>query len=153
MKYYRFIDINKYLHFCDNEDALSEDDKINKIQKFADLLNKNFVKFYSPSQHLCIDESLVKWRGRGQKVYIKDKAAKFGMKFFKIATGNGYVLRVLLYISNPLVVTCNADYVCQILMDGYLGKGHILCTDNWYTSIPLAIYLAENQTYLVGNFF
>ncbi|XP_017462825.1 PREDICTED: piggyBac transposable element-derived protein 4-like, partial [Rhagoletis zephyria] len=149
MKYYRFCDIHKYLHFSDNEDALSIGDKMSKVKQLVDELNKNFAKYYSPGRNICIDESLIPWYGRGQRVYIKNKNAGYGVKEFKLATGNGYVLRVLPYISDPEISSVNADYVCQVLLQGYLKKGHVLCTDNWYTSIPLAVWLANNKTYLV----
>ena len=152
MKYYRFCDIHKYLHFSDDEDALSDGDKMCKVKRLFDELNKNFSKYYSPGREICIDETLVPWHGRGQRVYIRNKKAKYGAKEFKLATKTGYVLKVLPYVSDPEIAKVTPDYVCQILLQEYLNKGHILCTDNWYTSIPLAIWLANNKTYLVGEY-
>jgi len=32
-----------------------------------------------------------------------------------------------------------------------LGKGHTICTDNWYTSVDLAEKLITMNTHLVGT--
>jgi len=36
------------------------------------------------------------------------------------------------------------------LMSNYIGKGHTLCMDNYYNSIPLTKYLLDNKTNIVG---
>lgn len=38
------------------------------------------------------------------------------------------------------------------LMSTYLGLGRILCTDNFYTSVPLINELIDQKTYLVGTY-
>ena len=37
------------------------------------------------------------------------------------------------------------------LMQKYLGKGHHLFVDNYYTSYALAEYLLQNDTYVTGT--
>ena len=37
------------------------------------------------------------------------------------------------------------------LMQKYLGKGHHFYHDNYYTSIPLAQYFLQNDTYVTGT--
>lgn len=44
-----------------------------------------------------------------------------------------------------------ATSVVMQLMDGYLDAGRTLCTDNFYTSVPLANKLLERKTHLVGT--
>ena len=41
--------------------------------------------------------------------------------------------------------------VVKLLMEKYLGKGHILYTDNWYTSPALAKFLVDHDTGAVGT--
>ncbi|KAJ8931737.1 hypothetical protein NQ314_015315 [Rhamnusium bicolor] len=38
------------------------------------------------------------------------------------------------------------------LMTPYLGHGRILCTDNFYTSVPLIEELSDQETYFVGTY-
>ena len=44
-----------------------------------------------------------------------------------------------------------ATSVVMQLMDGYLDAGRTLCTDNFYTSVPLARELLKRKTHLVGT--
>ena len=51
----RFLEIKRYLHLADNNNVI-EDDKLAKIRKYLDLLNRNFTQFGAFSQNLSIDE-------------------------------------------------------------------------------------------------
>ena len=55
-----------------------------------------------------------------------------------------------------LVTTHNSDMptterIPSVLMEPFLGKGHILFTDNSYTSPSLASFFLDNQTHLCGT--
>jgi len=39
----------------------------------------------------------------------------------------------------------------MLLMNGYLDAGRTLCTDNFYTSVPVARELLKRKTHLVGT--
>ena len=43
------------------------------------------------------------------------------------------------------------ERIPSVLMRNFLGKGHILFTDNFYTSPSLATFLLHNNTHLVGT--
>ena len=43
------------------------------------------------------------------------------------------------------------EHIPAVLMAPYLGKGHVLYTDNYYTSPSLATYFLSNQTHLCGT--
>ena len=43
------------------------------------------------------------------------------------------------------------ERIPAVLMSEYLGKGHILFTDNYYTSPTLASFFLKNNTHLVGT--
>ena len=43
------------------------------------------------------------------------------------------------------------ERIPSVLMAPYLGKGHMLYTDNWYTSPTLATFLLSNKTYLCAT--
>lgn len=48
-------------------------------------INNMFKEDYTPDQHVSVDESLMKFRGRLSYIqFNKSKRARFGIKFFKI---------------------------------------------------------------------
>ncbi|XP_043493623.1 piggyBac transposable element-derived protein 4-like [Polistes fuscatus] len=59
----RFEILMRMLHFADNEAAVANN-RLSKIQFVIDELNTNFQKYYDPPEVLCIDESLIPFRGR-----------------------------------------------------------------------------------------
>ena len=64
----RYRHILRFLHFTDNKkvpDMKNESsDRFWKIRKLFDFLNDKFSKFYNPSEHLAVDEVIVKFKGR-----------------------------------------------------------------------------------------
>ena len=64
--------------------------------------------------------------------------------------------RVLLYSSSEADISKNdplgfSGAVIKCLIRGYFGKGHVVYTDNYYTSPQLAKYLNDYDTGLVGT--
>ena len=62
----RFLHILRFLHFADNSqrpDPGGEYDRLRKIRTMFDTLNQAYPKFYNPSEHLAVDEVLVKYQG------------------------------------------------------------------------------------------
>ncbi len=152
MTYRRFKEINSRLHFSNNEFA-PKDDRTFKIRELMNLLNENFAAQNKPPQNVCIDESLVPFRGRTiLRQYNKSKSHHYGLKLFKLCSGLGYTHKILLYSGKGDFVWTPEKVVFE-LMDEYLDRGHILTTDNYYTSLPLAHKLLERKTYLVGKFW
>jgi len=68
MKRDRFFHILRFLHFTDNRnepDMWDENsDRLWKMRNVLEILNEKFSKFYSPSEHLAVDEVIVKFKGR-----------------------------------------------------------------------------------------
>ena len=51
-----------------------------------------------PDPIISIDESMIPWRGRILfKQYIPEKAHKYGVKMYKLASTNGYVWNYVIY--------------------------------------------------------
>jgi len=72
----RFHLLLKFLHFADNSkfDPDQHHKKLYKIQPILDQLNSKFYSVYTPEQNICVDESLLLWRGRlGWIQYIPSK--------------------------------------------------------------------------------
>lgn len=104
------------------------------------MLNENFEKYFEPDEIVCVDESLIPFRGRiVLKQYIKQKRHKYGMKIFKLYSALGYTLAFKIYGGKKTdVEKTTPTNVVLSLCKSIFGKGHTICTDNWYTSIELA---------------
>ena len=81
------------------------------------------------------------------KQYIKSKRARFGIKLYQLCTTDGIVLYYVIYhggMAQELTEAQDAlitEKIPLTLMHKYLGKGHHLYVDNYYTSIALAEHL------------
>ena len=134
----RFEMLLRVWHFSDNE-ACPTGDRLFKIQSVVDLLNKIFKKTVSHGDKVCIDETMIPFRGRLKfRQYIKGKKNKFGIKLFKLYLPGGYTYHAKIYCGSDKTEGVSvATKVVFELMDQCLDKGVTLCTDNWYTSIEL----------------
>ena len=66
MKRERFFHILRFLHFTDNRNELDmtdeNSDRLWKMRNIFQILNEKFSKFYSPPDHLTVDEFIVKFK-------------------------------------------------------------------------------------------
>ncbi|KIH62942.1 hypothetical protein ANCDUO_06765, partial [Ancylostoma duodenale] len=125
-----------------------------KISEFLHLFNKACQDSFRPGRELCIDESLVPFRGRIVfRQYIPSKRHRHGIKLFKMCTKGGYTYRTIVYAGKQLQkrIASVSEEVVMALMEGLLDSGRVLFTDNYYTSIPLAEALIMRKTNLVGT--
>lgn len=148
----RFELLLRMWHFSDNEKCPAND-RLFKIQPLLDKLLEKFQAGNIPQQEICIDETLVPFRGRlSFKQYIKNKRHKFGIKLFKLCIKNGYTYNMKIYCgreSEPGMPVSSS--VVLTLMKDLLDSGRLLYTDNYYTSIHLAHELLMRSTHLVGT--
>ncbi|XP_046986173.1 piggyBac transposable element-derived protein 4-like [Schistocerca americana] len=79
-----------------------------------------------PEKEVCIDETLVPFRGRLNFIqYVKNKLHKFGIKFFKLCLKGSYTWNMKVYCGknvNPGVPL--ATSVDMSLMSGLLNEAH-----------------------------
>lgn len=140
-------------HFSDNNQC-PQGDRLFKIQPLIDRLLEKFQAANTPNKEVCIDETLVPFRGRlSFKQYIKNKRHKFGIKLYKLCTENGYTFNLKVYCGKDVTelgVPASSSVV-MTLMRNVLDSGRILYTDNFYTSVYLAHQLQNRSTHLVGT--
>jgi hypothetical protein len=90
----RFLHILHFLYFADNAqtpDQGEEYDRLWKIRTIFDTLNQAYAKFYNPSEHLAVDEVIVKFKGRVIfRQYTPKKRKRFGIKIYKLCDNSGY---------------------------------------------------------------
>lgn len=153
----RFLMLLKYLHFNDELTEM-DDDKLYKIKPVIDDLRTKFKSLVIPNKNLCIDESLILWKGRlGFKQYIPSERRRFGIKVFVIRDcQTGVVLDFIVYTGSSTNIDLDqtlgkSGSIVMTLMKLYLNKGHSLFLDNWYTSPRLFEKLYEFKTGACGT--
>lgn len=106
-----------------------------KMNKFVGMLTLNFRRIYLPGKELSLDESLLLYRGRLHfRQYIKSKKARYGIKFYILATTDGYVLNIIMYSGKDENTQLGSmgtklERLVMRLMRPYLLKG----TSSWIT--------------------
>lgn len=148
----RFEGILRSLRFYDPNRTVAKKDKISSIITHC---VENFKEAYSPAKQLSIDEALVGFKGRiSYKQHIPMKRRRFGLKLYELTSSSGYVLNIILYTGKGTVKGSKKGYaysVVHTLLKDYLGKGHAVYLDNYYTSIPLAKSLYKRGTEITGT--
>ena len=155
----RFLLLLKCLHFNNNESRDVNADPLYKVRSLLDLLCERFRKVYYPGMELSVDESLVLNKGRLKfKQYIRTKRASFGIKLYELCTSTGITLDFLVYCGkgmydddDPYLEMPSSERIPMVLMEPYIGKGHTLCTDNFYTTSSLGKHFLQKNTDLCGT--
>ena len=170
MKRERFFQILRSLQFTDQREIPERgDNKGDKLYKFRDLidnLNVVYEQNYYPNEGLSIDEALVKYSGNmsGYKVRMPQKAAKQGFKQYRINDAKtSYCIRTETYSKSPAdkwkhVQFRNYDLreytdpakIVLFLIKPYLGVGHTLGVDSFYSEPRLFRLLLEEKTNCIG---
>lgn len=153
----RYSVIMRFLHFSDSE-FTGMKGPLYKLGNVFKYLCDRFKNVFQPFQKLCIDESLVLFKGRlSFKQYIPNKRNRFGLKLFVLCDcTTGMVLDMILYTGLSTEINRGdqlgvSGAVVKKLMERYLGRGHILYADNWYSSPALCSFLASKNTGYCGT--
>ncbi|EYC08312.1 hypothetical protein Y032_0066g3692 [Ancylostoma ceylanicum] len=148
----RFEKLLANLHLNDNS-SFDGKDRLHKIRPYLDFLNEACQRVYHPGKDICIEESLIPFRGRIVfKQYIPNKRHRYGIKLFKLCCKGGYTYKKHVYAGKDDVRTGSlGESVVLSLMDSLLDQGRRLFTDNYYTSLPLAEKLVKRKTHMIGT--
>ena len=135
--------------------------RVDKVGLLLDHIRTKSQSAFQPGKEVAVDETMVGFRGRVSfKQYCPKKPTKYGLKFFVLADSNtGYVYDFLLYTGSELTSTLPQSFshlpipgqFVTALMQGLLDKGHIVYTDRFYTSVPMADLLHSRGTGIVGT--
>lgn len=152
----RYVVLLQILHFNDNNAA--SDDSLAKIRPVIDKLKISFSRSFAPYENLCVDESLLLYKGRCYfKQFIPSKRSRFGIKLFLLSDcKTNYVLDFISYTGQKTNISGSNTAIgisgdVMMLLQPYLEKGHTLIADNWYTSPHLYTLLHENKTNAFGT--
>jgi hypothetical protein len=135
-----FLHTLHFLHFADNAQRPDQGeayDRLWKIRTIFDTLNQAYATFYNPSEHLTVDEVIVKFKGQFIiRQYIPKKRKRFCIKIYKLCDDSG----------------CTHD------MEVYLGKDSRSATDDMTTTHTTVRHLTHRAEGLghklfMDNFF
>ena len=152
----RFKALMAMLHIVDPL-AENEKEKLSKISTFADSFKEQCKSIYQPTQHVAVDERLVKSKHRsGIRQFIANKPAKFGLKLSVLAdSSNGYTYDFDVYTgkhSAPPTHKNGLGYsVVMRLCEPLLNQGYHVFFDNFYTSVALVKDLWALETPSCGT--
>ena len=154
----RWKQIMRFWHFNNNEDHDPNDperDRLFKIRKLIDCLRGNCAEAFEPGKDVCVDESLLLFKGRLHfRQYIRTKRARYGIKFYELCSSDGVLLDFVIYCGTSLPEIqglSSTETIVATLMDGYLHEGRCVFLDNYYTSPNLGKWLLSNDTYMCGT--
>ena len=127
MSYKRFVNIDRFFHFVDNDVLGNNYSKCAKIQPIWDYVNEKFQLLYTPKKYVSRDESLLLWKGRlSWRQSILTKRARFGFKTYSVnESDTGYLYRSYLYTGKEFTDELEGDYkyvATKIVLK--LMKGH-----------------------------
>lgn len=156
----RFLHILRFLHFTDNNDAPNKEDpkydRLWKLRKVFDSLNNKFSELYYPTEHLAVDEVIVKFKGKVIfRQYIPKKHKRFGVKIYKLNDSLGYTYDMNVYLGKQKELA--TDNVSAIhgtvlqLIRRVEGVGHKLFMDNHFSSPILFDDLLERKINSCGT--
>lgn len=113
-------------------------------------INDISSQLFQPYQDLCVDERMVKSKGRsGIRKYMHDKGVKWGDKLWVLANSRtGYTVQISVYTRKREAPSSRGlayDIVTR-LYESYLEQGYIIYMDNLHTSMSLLVHLLEWKT-------
>ena len=161
MRLKRFWAIWSNLHLVDNEKVDRSGGPYRKVKPVLDVLSETFLKQYSPSQELSVDESMIKYKGRCKgKVRMPKKPIKLGYKVWCCSCSCcGYLCSFQLYEGKPVDPDTGkkvaekglVNRVVSELVAPFSGMNYVLYCDNFYTNGPLIDMLYKEKIYVVGT--
>lgn len=151
----RFCMILGMLHFSRPNE---ENSILSKIEACVAHARGKFKSIITPYRDVCIDESIVPFKGRLTiKQYLPKKRNRFGVKLFVLCdVHSGLIIDFIVYcgaatdIDDPANLGVGGAVVSSLLKD-FFGSNRHLYVDNWYTSPLLFKYLYDNNIYACGT--
>ena len=164
MSFNRLVFIKAMISF-DDANTRQERWRTDRFAAFREIFeefNKCCAKNMSPDDYIAIDETLYPTRGGiSFKTYNKDKPAKYGLNFRSLGSSRRpYIYYTVPYTGKPVEVT--ESYIKDTLtlvkriaegyeQHGYSLKGTNISIYRYYTSVPLAEWLYDQNITCIGT--
>lgn len=135
--------------------ARQQNDKLAAIREMFNSFVDKCNTLYEPSPFVCIDETLVSFRGRCSfRVYIPSKPDRYGIKVWSLCDcGTSYVSNMQVYLGKQgdSPEQKQGERVVKDLSVRLFGSGRNITTDNFFTSYNLAQFLLTKKLTLLGT--
>ncbi|XP_068229444.1 piggyBac transposable element-derived protein 4-like [Palaemon carinicauda] len=149
----------RVLHFDDSATRAErvKKDRLAPIRKVFDHVVANCRSNYSPGPHLTVDEKFVPFLGRCPfKMYIPNKPAKYGIMLVLACDADSlYMCNGLAYLGKDTVKIPRGATLGEVftsdLVAPFQRSGRTVTTDNFFTTLPLALSLADKDMHLCGT--
>lgn len=113
-------------------------DKLAAAREMIDGFADKCRKFYCPSPFVCVDETLLSFRGKCPfKVYIPSKPDRYGIKVWSLCdNGTHYLCNFQVYLGKQgdTAEQNQGARVVSDLTEHLHGSGRNVTTDNFFTS-------------------
>lgn len=157
---YEFMRRN--IHFADNslrkEQYQVGYDPLFKVSYALDTMMNGIRSAWQPGKHIAIDESMIKYMGRAVSYvqYMKAKPIKHGIKVFVVCCALSAVMADFEIFVGKEAADKTADTSALGICDRLITRagltqrrGRILYTDNFYTSMKLAMHMFEKYGWTI----
>ena len=121
-----------------------------------DKLNDSYAKYYSPTEHLAVDEITVLFKCTDIfKQYSPKKHMQFGIKLYKLCNSKGYTYNMTMYLCKdrkrvtPSITATHATVTELAARTEHVG--HKLYMDNFFSSPALFYDLHTKTITCCGN--
>jgi hypothetical protein len=140
-------------------------DKMGQVHWLVDEIREACMRKYCLGKYLTVDEMMILYKGsyRPARQYLPNKPCQWGIKVLYLADSTTkYVYNFEIYCGRndeaigggaPMVHGEGglAKEVVLRLVSGLEGKGHVVVTDNYFSSVPLFSELANQEIYATGT--
>nr|CAH7720594.1 unnamed protein product [Callosobruchus chinensis] len=157
----RFEEIKRFLHFNNNELQVPHGqpgyDKLFKVRPFLNKIRERLL-IVPKEEHMAVDEQIIPTKARSSlKQYNPKKPHKWGYKVFVLSGVSGFSYDFDFY-GGPTVLQdeqpdlgASSNVVLKLSETIPKNLNYKLFFDNWFTSIPLQIYLTKNGILPLGT--
>lgn len=160
----KFEKIRRCIHFNDNSNLIPftepGHDRLYKIRPLIDILNNRFSSV-PLEQHLSVDEQMCSTKIRHyMKQYLPKKPHKWGFKLYMIAGVTGFCYKFEIYTGQENSANRpegepdlgpSSNVVVRLSRNIPEHQSFRLYHDNYYTSVPLTVYLAKKGVFSLGT--
>ena len=152
----RFDFLRRHLHLVNDDDAMvDKSDRHYRVKPLVHSLQTEFLRNYSPTQEIVVDELMIKCKGRAKgRVVMPKKPVKRGFKMWSLSCSCcGYLCNFQLYAGKCTAKPEKglAKRVVLDLVEPFEGINHVLYLDNYFTSVDLTVALRKKHIYTVGT--
>jgi hypothetical protein len=140
-------------------------DKMGQVRWLVDELRQAFMREYTLGKNFTVDEMMIRYKGSycPARQYLPMKPCKWGIKVWCLAdSSTKFVYNFDIYCGRNQVgpdvprpiqhgEASVAHNVVLKMVEGLDGKGHVVVTDNYFSSVGLFTDLATREIYATGT--